>query len=90
MAEEEYIDSYSPVRPITSKVLDQLNALAPQIRAAAKAASISPLAVAAPMAREMNKQTVGDYGSGFMRYLKSNLSWANALYHASALTRYTH
>lgn len=59
MADKETIDSKKPVRSLTREVLDKIHALSPQVRAAADAAGVSPLAVAGPMAREMNRKGGG-------------------------------
>ncbi|RFB80019.1 phage tail tip lysozyme [Methylovirgula sp. 4M-Z18] len=80
MAAKENIDSGAPVRQITRDVLDKIQVMSPEIKAAAEAARVSPLAVAGPMAREMNKRAVGDYGSSYLLAIQDAVREHNALF----------
>lgn len=80
MADKEYVDSGQPVRALAREVLDKIGALSPEIRAAAEAAHVGPMAVAGPMAREMNKRVVGDYGSQLQLDVFDTIREHNALF----------
>ncbi len=88
-------DSRTHIRPFSPEVLNTIQGSRSDILAAAQAAGVSPIAVAGPMAREMNRRE--DHNSALM-WVRDEQSRQNALYYNGTSpyaegpvpTRYSH